>query len=94
MIMEKANKYGILIYKTRGFVNISKIRMFDDHDYNWHEQIIHNGILAYHTDQTYDLRANPSRSKVIDYDYIYLDGCLLYKAGLIRRAINFFKRTF
>ncbi len=79
---EPATKYGILTlkyHKYKGMVNIAKIRLFDNHQYNWHEGIIRNGMLTYHTDQTYDLEANPSSSKLSDYKEVYLDGVLLYK---------------
>jgi hypothetical protein len=77
---EEAIQYGTLIMKyNKSFVNISRIRLFDGHKYNWHDGIIRDGELVYHTDQTHDLGANPSVSKLKDYKEVWLDGVLLYK---------------
>ncbi len=54
--METTHAYGQLILKhDNNNISIHRIRLYQGHMYNWCEQLVWDGNLQYHTDQTADL---------------------------------------
>lgn len=87
MSVEQATEYGRLVTIKNGIVSVDRIRLYDGHRYNWHSQLIRNGILFTPTDQTYDLSASCHVS-VSFYDEIWFEGVRIYKKPLWRKILS------
>lgn len=88
--MELAKEYGRLITKKGKIWNVSRVRMYDNHCYNWHQQLARGGMLYTPTDQTYDLNSS-FNSPISFYDEVWFDGVLIYKKSLIGRLLGALK---
>ena len=84
---KKAKEYARLITIKGGFVSVVSIRLFDGHNYNWHQSLIVNGVINIPTDQTYDYKASYD-SRLSDHDEIWFDGVCIYKKSLWRKALS------
>lgn len=83
-----AKAYGNLITRKGNIVSVINIRLFDGHQYNWHQGLVNNGVIHTPTDQTYDLEANYS-SEPHWYDEVWFEGVCIYKKPLFYRIRHF-----
>lgn len=86
MTFNPAKEYGQLITMDRqGRVHLSKVRLYDDHNYNWHQTLISvragsNNKLWTCTDQTYDLKALSNyETDLKRFDKVWFNGVLIYE---------------
>lgn len=86
MNCEPATEYGQLITQYRnGRTHLAKVRLYDDHCYNWHQRLIsvHGGEgkkLWSCTDQCYDLEAFNDFERDLDqFSKVWFNGVLIYK---------------
>ena len=86
MDCEPAIEYGQLITQERnGRTHLTKVRLYDDHRYNWHQSLISVRVgegnkLWSCTDQTYDLKAlNNYERDLKRFSKVWFNGVLIYK---------------
>ena len=83
---EPAVKYGQLITQERnGRTHLSRIRLYDDHNYNWHQTLISVYVNSENklwccTDQVYDLEATSDYERSLKrFSKVWFNGVLIYK---------------
>lgn len=84
--MKQAKEYARLIRIRGDHVDVCRVRMFDGHNYNWHQLVCSDGKLHCPTDQSYDLESNHI-SDINFWDEIWLDGVRIHKKSWWRKVI-------
>ena len=85
-----ATEYGRLITIKGSIASVSKIRLYDNHQYNWNQTLRNGRNLYKPTDQTYDIESNFD-CKLSFYDEVWFEGVCIYKKPWYLKLIQLFK---
>ncbi len=89
---EPALEYGRLITIKDKIFCVSRIRLYDGHEYNWSQQLRWNDILYAPTDQTHDLDSD-NHMKIDFYDEVWFDGVCIYKKPWYLKLMNLLRKN-
>lgn len=83
---DPATEYGqIIVQERNGRTHLMKVRLYDNHCYNWHQTLISVRLgeakkVWTCTDQSYDLEAFRDYEKDLkEFSKVWFNGVLIYK---------------
>jgi len=91
--ISEAKEYGRLITMRGRFVEVLRIRLYDNHQHNWHQNIISNGMINIPTDQTAYYESN-HQYKLNKYDEVWFEGVRIFKKPLLIKMLHSIKNLF